>query len=137
MGLLLQYMDYMIKIAMAIEREIYEEKIIRDAGVSGKRKENQFPSSSGNKQRTYASRGFQRQGRNSKGQGQDQSPQDGRHFRAPSPSEQRVCFQCHQPGHFRKDCPQRQGSKSYGTPQSQSSVGHAQTQFVSPYPTMG
>ena len=32
---------------MAIEREIDYSKSIRDAGVSGKRKENQFPSSSG------------------------------------------------------------------------------------------
>ena len=43
---------------MTIEREIDDVKSIRDAGVSGKKKENQFPSSSGKKQRTYAPRGF-------------------------------------------------------------------------------
>ena len=85
-------MDSMIKIAMPIEREIDEEKSIQDAGVSGKRKENQFPFISGNKQRTYASRGFQRHGHNFEGQGQNQSSQDGRHFRDPSLPEQRVCF---------------------------------------------
>ena len=29
---------------------------------------------------------------------------------------------CLQPGHFRRDCPRRQESQGYGTPQSQSSV---------------
>ena len=106
-GLLLQDMDSMVRTTMAIEREIDDLKSIRDAGVSGNRKENQFSSSSGKKQRTSATRGFQRQGRDSQGQGQDQSSQDGRHFRAPIQLGQRVCFQCHQPGHFRRDFPQR------------------------------
>ena len=39
---------------MAIEREINGAKGIRDAGVSGKRNENQFSSSSGKKQRNLA-----------------------------------------------------------------------------------
>ena len=42
-GLLLQDMDSMIKTTMAIEIEIDDVKSIRDAGFSGKRKENQFP----------------------------------------------------------------------------------------------
>ena len=44
-GLLLQDMDSMVKTTMAIEREIDDTKSIRDAGVSGKRKKNQFSSS--------------------------------------------------------------------------------------------
>ena len=34
---------------------------------------------------------------------------------------------------MRRDCPQRQGSQSHGTPKSQSSVGHTQTQYVPSY----
>ena len=59
-GLLLQDMDSMVMITMSIEREIDDAKSIRDAGVSRKRKENQFSSRPGKKQRTSASRGFQR-----------------------------------------------------------------------------
>ena len=33
-----------------------------------------------------------------------------------------VCYFYRQPGHMRKDCPRRQESQGYGTPQSQSSV---------------
>ena len=95
-GLLLQDMDSMVRTTLAIEREVNDVKSIRDAGTSDKRKDNQsFSFSSGKKQRTSALRGFQRQGRSSQGQGQDQSCQDGRHFRAPSQPGQRVCFQCH------------------------------------------
>ena len=57
-GLLLQDTKTMVKTSMAIEREIDDAKSIQDVGVSGKRKENQFSSSSGNKQRTSAPRGF-------------------------------------------------------------------------------
>ena len=34
---------------------------------------------------------------------------------------QMVCHHCQQPEHMRRDCPQRQGSRGFGTAQSQSS----------------
>ena len=39
MGLLLQDLDSMVKIAMAIEREVDDARSIWDAGASDKRKE--------------------------------------------------------------------------------------------------
>ena len=42
----------MVRISMAIEREIDDSKSIRDVGVSGKRKESQPSSSTGKKRRT-------------------------------------------------------------------------------------
>ena len=48
-----------------------------------------------------------------------------------------TCFHCHQPRHVRRDCSQRQGSQGYGTPQSQSSMGQARTQFVPSHPNTG
>ena len=68
-GLLIQDMDFMVRTTMAIEREIDDAKSIRDEGVSGKRKENQFSSSSGNKQRTSVPRGSLGHGCGSYGQG--------------------------------------------------------------------
>ena len=58
----------MVKTALAIEREVEDARSIRDAGASAKRKENQpYSFSSGKKQRTSASREFQRQGRSYQG----------------------------------------------------------------------
>ena len=72
-GLLLQYMDLMVKITMAIEREVDDARSIRDAGVKDKRKESQLSSSSsGKKQRTSTPQGFQGQGRGHQGQGRGQ-----------------------------------------------------------------
>ena len=51
-GFLLQDMDFMVRTAMAIEREIDDVWSIRDASASGKRKEDQPSSSSGKRQRT-------------------------------------------------------------------------------------
>ena len=84
-GLLRQDMDSMIRTTMTIKREINDARSIQDASARGKRKESQpFSSNLGKKQRTSAPREFQRQGQGYQGQGQDQSSQDGRHFRAPS-----------------------------------------------------
>ena len=54
----LQDMDYMVRTAMAIGREIEDARSIRDAGSSEKRRENKSSSSSGKMQRTSASPGF-------------------------------------------------------------------------------
>ena len=127
-GLRLQDMDSMVWIALAIEREIDDARSIRDTGAGDKQKEGQPSSNSGKKQRTSVLRGFLGQGRGFQGQSQ---------IRAPSQSEPMTCYHCHQPRHMRWDCPQRQGSQGHGTPQSQSSVGHTQTQYVPSYPSMG
>ena len=59
-GFLLQDMDFMVRTAMAIEREIEDAQSIRDAGAGDKRKESQSSSSSGKKPKACSSRGFQR-----------------------------------------------------------------------------
>ena len=55
----LENMDSMVRMAMTIEREMEDARSTRDAGASGKRKESQFSSSSGKKQRASSLRGFQ------------------------------------------------------------------------------
>ena len=59
MGFLLQDMDSMVRMVMAIERERYDARSIRDTGAGYKRKEGQPFSSSGKKQKIYIPRGFQ------------------------------------------------------------------------------
>ena len=54
-GFLLQDMDSMVRMAMAIEREINEARSIRDIGVGDKRKEGQPYSSSGKKLKSPSS----------------------------------------------------------------------------------
>ena len=56
-GFLLQDMDFMVRTAMAIEREIEYVWSIRDVGTSGKRKEDQPSSNSGKKQKIAMPRG--------------------------------------------------------------------------------
>ena len=76
-------MDLMSKTAMAIEKEVDDSWSIRDVGIKDKRNESQPSSSSSEKkQRTSAPQGFQVQGHSYRGQGQGQSSQDRRHFRA-------------------------------------------------------
>ena len=107
-GLRLQDMDSMVGTTLAIEREMENAQGIQDASAGGKRKDDQPSSSLGKRQRTSVPRAPQVQGQ-------------------PGPM---TCFYCHQPGPMRRDCLQRQGSQSYGTAQSQSSVGQVRTQFV-------
>ena len=95
-GLRLQDMDSMVGIALTIEREIEDARSTGDAGVSSKRKESQSSSSSGKKQKASSSRGFQSRGY----PGQ-------RRVRVASQDGQMVCYHGQQPGHMRRDCPQR------------------------------
>ena len=86
---------------------------IQDMGAGTKRKEDSSSSNPVKKQKTSVSQGYPGQGQGYQGQGQDGT------F---SQAGQMMCYFCRQPGHFRPDCPRRQESQSYGTPQSQSLV---------------
>ena len=66
--LCLQDIDSMVGTTLTIEREIKDARSNQDAGVSGKRKENQSSSSLGMKQRASSSRGFQSRGHPGQGQ---------------------------------------------------------------------
>ena len=80
-------------------------------GAGTKRKEDLSSSNQGKKQNTFVSHGPQRHGQSYQDQGQDGT------F---SQVGQVICYLCRQPGHFRRDCPRRQKSQGYRTPQSQS-----------------
>ena len=56
-GLRLQDMDSMVGTALTIEREIEDARSTWDAGASSKRKDSQYSSSSGKRQRASSSRG--------------------------------------------------------------------------------
>ena len=98
-GLRLRDMDSMVGTSLTIKRGIEDAQSARDASVSSKRKESQSSSSSGKKPKASSSRGFQSRGH--QGQGQ---------IRVTGQAGQMVCYHCQQPGHIRRDFPQRQGS---------------------------
>ena len=89
-GLRLRDMDSMVGAALTIEREIEDARSTHDVSVGSKR-EDQPSSSSGKRQKTSASHEFQNQG------------QDW----ASSQPGQKICYFCRQPGHVRRDYPQR------------------------------
>ena len=129
-GLRLQDMDSMVGTALTIEREIEDAWSTRDTSVSGKRKDSQSSSSSGKRQRASSSGGSQSRGH--PGQGQMRVASQAEQMRVANHAGQMVCYHCQQPGHMRRDCPQRQGSQGFGTSQSQSVAGQERIQYVPP-----
>ena len=121
-GLRLQDMDSMVGIALTIEREIEDARSTLDVSVSSKRKDSKSSSNSGKRQRASSSRGFHSRGH----------PGQGR-MRVAGQARQMVYYQCQQPGHMRRDCPQRQGSHGFRIAQSQSIAGQERIQYVPPW----
>ena len=111
-GLRLQDMDSMVGTALTIERDIEDARNTRDASVSGKRKDSQSSSSSGKRQRASSSQGSQSHGH--PGQGQMRVAGQAGQMRVASQAGQMVCYHCQQPGHMRRDCPQRRDLRVLG-----------------------
>ena len=105
--------DSRVRTTMTTEGEVDDIRGIQDMGVGTKRKEDPSSSNPGKKQKTSVSQGYPGRGRGHQNQGQDGT------F---SQAGQMICYLCRQLGHFQQDCPRRQESQGYGTPQSQSSL---------------
>ena len=88
--------DSRVRTTMTTEGEVDVMRGIQDMGASTKRKGDQLSSSLGKKQKASGSQGFQGFG----------YPCQGR-ARVARRARQMLCFHCQQPGHMRRDCPQR------------------------------
>ena len=91
-------MDSRVRTIMTTEGEVDVMRGIQDMGASTKRKEDPSSSNPGKKQKISVSQGYPGQGRGHQDQGQDGT------FSQAGPM---MCYFCRQPGHFRRDCPQR------------------------------
>ena len=58
-------------------------------------------------------------------------------MRVANQAGQMVCYHCQQPGHMRRDYPQRQGSQGFGTSQSQSVADQERIQYFPPQHSIG
>ena len=76
----------MVRTTSTIDGEEDDIRGIRGMGASTKRKEDQLPSNSGKKHKTFVSHGSWGQGRGHQSQGQGQLSESGGHFRTPSQS---------------------------------------------------
>ena len=121
LGLHLQDMDSMVGTALTMEREIEDARSTQNASASSKRKDSHPSSNSRKRKRASSSRGSQSCGHPS--QGQMRVAGQAGQMRFASQAGHMVYYHCQQPGHMRRDCPQRQGSQVFRTSQSQSVAG--------------